>query len=227
MKLKIILFSIPILFITGCTTIVTKGEAFPKLYKEKPLSILVLPPINSTTAADANDFYLTTIAEPLSNVGYYVFPIEIVSNVMVNEGIYDSETLLDTDPSMFNKYFGADAVLFTKIIKWDTSYTVLSGSVTVHIQFELKSAHSGELLWSYNEAVTVDTTGDNDVGGGAGLLLAILETAITTAVQDYVPIAKQVNVQVLNTIPFGKYHPQHDLDKDLQSVQSSKTNNIK
>ena len=227
MKLKIILFSMPILFITSCTTIVTKGEAFPKLYKEKPLSILVLPPINSTTAADANDFYLTTIAEPLSNVGYYVFPIEIVSNVMVSEGIYDSETLLDTDPSMFNRYFGTDAVLFTKIIKWDTSYTVIAGSVTVHIQFELKSAHSGELLWSYNEAVTVDTSGDNDVGGGAGLLLAILETAITTAVQDYVPIAKQVNIQVLNTIPFGKYHPQHDLDRDLGSVNTSKTNNIK
>ena len=44
---------------------------------------------------------------------------------------------------------------------------------------------------------------------------------------DYVPIAKQVNVQILNTIPFGKYHNSHNKDQALGIVNKSKTNNKK
>tara|TARA_Y100001970_G_C14217497_1_gene850581 strand:+ start:1864 stop:2544 length:681 start_codon:yes stop_codon:yes gene_type:complete len=226
MKLKNILILTITLFVTSCTTnIVSKGEAFPVMYQESPLSILVLPPINLTTAADAKDYYLTTIAEPLSKTGYYVLPIEIVNQLLINEGIYDSETLLNTNPQIFNDYFGADAILFTTIKRWDTSYLVVAGSVTVHIHFELKSAHSGALLWSYNDSITIDTTGDNDIGGTTGLLLALIETAVSTAVTDYVPIAKQVNIQVLNTIPYGKYHSGHNTDQTMGIVNKSKTKN--
>jgi hypothetical protein len=43
-----------------CQTVqVTKGEAFPKMYGEKPASILVVPAINLTTAADAAAMSLT------------------------------------------------------------------------------------------------------------------------------------------------------------------------
>jgi hypothetical protein len=40
----------------------TKLEAFPKMYSERPSVILVVPPINETmTAADAKEYYSTTI----------------------------------------------------------------------------------------------------------------------------------------------------------------------
>ena len=200
------------------SSIINKSEAFPDMYDEKPLSILVLPPLNSTTAADAKDYYLTTVAEPLSQVGYYVFPIEIVNEVMKNEGIYDSEELLNIDPTKFREYFNADAALFTNILVWDTNYKVIAGSVTVHIEFLLKSTHTGSILWSYNEAITIDTSGDN-----SNILVSLIQTAIKTATQDYIPIAKQVNWRVLNTMPFGQYHLNHDLDQEVQSVNKNKT----
>lgn len=71
----------------------TKQEAFPKMYSEKPLVILVLPPINQTTAADAKEYYSTTIAEPLSYEGFYILPIEVTNDILKNEGIYDSELI--------------------------------------------------------------------------------------------------------------------------------------
>ena len=41
-------------FMLACgPKLTTKKESFPNIYDEKPLSILVLPPINMTTAADA------------------------------------------------------------------------------------------------------------------------------------------------------------------------------
>jgi len=225
MKLKKIILILTLILLNSCATFVTKGEAFPNMYDEKPLSILVLPPINESTAADAKEYYSTTIAEPLSFAGYYVFPIEIVNEVLKTEGIYDTELIVDIGPSKFREYFGADAVLFTKIIEWNTSYYVIGGNVKVHISFDLVSTRTGELLWSYNDKLTVDTTADNNnVGGAAGLLLQLAATAVKTATQDYIPLAKKVNQTVLRTIPFGFYHTLHDKDKDLQGVNTNKMN---
>ncbi|MFT5528657.1 MAG: hypothetical protein ACI9C0_000316, partial [Alteromonadaceae bacterium] len=48
------LFLLFLMLLSGCqTTQITKGEAFPDMYNEKPTSILVVPAINLTTAADA------------------------------------------------------------------------------------------------------------------------------------------------------------------------------
>ena len=225
MKINIIILILSLIIINGCATIITKGEAFPKMYEEKPVSILVLPPINESTAADAKEYYSTTIAEPLSSTGYYVFPIEIVNEVLKQEGIYDTELIVDLDASKFKEYFGADAVLFTKIIAWNTSYYVVGGNVKVHIAFDLVSTNTGETLWSYNDKLTVDTTADdNEVGGVGGLLLQLAATAVQTAAQDYTPLAKKVNTTVLKTIPFGIYHTKHGTDQSLTGVEKKKMN---
>ena len=57
------------LLVSGCANYTTKGEFAPNVYDERPKAILVLPPINNSTAADAKEYYITTIAEPLSNSG--------------------------------------------------------------------------------------------------------------------------------------------------------------
>ena len=225
MKIKSIILILSLIILNGCATIITKGEAFPKMYQEKPVSILVLPPINESTAADAKEYYSTTIAEPLSFAGYYVFPIEIVNEVLKQEGIYDTELIVNLDASKFKEYFGADAVLFTRIISWNTSYYVIGGNVKVHIAFDLVSTKTGETLWSYNDKLTVDTTADdNDIGGAAGLLLQLAATAVQTAAQDYTPLAKKVNITVLQTIPFGIYQTQHGTDQSLTGVEEKKMN---
>ena len=225
MKIKSIILILSLIILNGCATIITKGEAFPKMYQEKPVSILVLPPINESTAADAKEYYSTTIAEPLSFAGYYVFPIEIVNEVLKQEGIYDTELIVNLDASKFKEYFGADAVLFTRIISWNTSYYVIGGNVKVHIAFDLVSTKTGETLWSYNDKLTVDTTADdNDIGGAAGLLLQLAATAIKTAAQEYTPLAKKVNTTVLKTIPFGIYHTQYGTDQSLTGVNKKKMN---
>ena len=225
MTVKSVIIILSLTVFIGCATTISKGEAFPKMYKEKPLSILVLPPINESTSPDAKEYYSTTIAEPLSFAGYYVFPIEIVNEVLKREGIYDTELIVDLDASKFQEYFGADAVLFTRIIEWNTFYYVVGGNVTVHIAFDLVSTKTGELLWNYNGKLTVDTTGDgNKVGGAAGLLLQLAETAIKTAAQDYTPLAKKVNTTVLTTIPFGFYNAQHGTDQSFTGVKIENVN---
>lgn len=204
-----------ILFLMSCTKYVTKEEFAPKMYSEKPLSVLVLPPINNSTAADAKDYYTTTVAEPLTNSGYYVCPIEIVNDILQQEGLYDTETMMNVPVEKFREYFGADAVLYVTIEKWDTQYMITSGSVTVKAACELKSTISGETIWFYDEEVSVNTSGSSGgLPGLAGFLAAVVTTAVNTAAQDYVPVAKDVNKKIFTAMPFGKYHKEFGNDKE-------------
>ena len=215
-------------FIIGCAPKITKQEFAPKMYTERPLSILVLPPINKSTAADAKDYYLTTIAEPLTNTGYYVYPVEIVTDILKQEGLSDTETMLGVPAGKFLEYFGADAVMYVTILKWNTSYLITSGSVTVQLECELKSTRTGETVWYYNDEVSVNTSGDSGGAGGlAGLLIQAATTAIKTAATDYVPIARDANAKILLAIPFGKYHKEFNTDMKQKIELKRKTDEAK
>lgn len=226
-KLTSLILFFLLLVIVGCApkhNYVTKGEKIPLMYQEHPVSILVLPPINQSTAADAKEYYSTTIAEPLSLFGYYVFPIEVTSDILKMEGIYDTELLLNTPPQKFKTYFGADAVLYTTIEKWNVTYMVIASNLTVAINCVLKSTASGETLWQYRGVVVVDLSGGSQSSGGiAGLIVKAVATAVKTAVVDYVPYAKRANYRALNTIPIGKYHGMHGKDMDVKFIEQDLT----
>ncbi|MCP4763660.1 MAG: hypothetical protein GY870_17955, partial [archaeon] len=199
----------------------TKSSEFALMYEEQPLSIVILPPMNESTAADAKEYYSTTIQEPLAYTGYYTFPYPITSEILKMEGIYDTELLVDLPLSKFKEYFGADAVLFTTIKKWDLSYMVIASSLTVSIDCSLKSTTSDQVLWTYIGTVVVDLSGGNSGGGLAGLIVKTVITAVNSAVADYVPYARQANYRALYSMPYGKYHPQHNKDQNIEFIDQT------
>ena len=203
--------------ITGCasTQFVSKQEAFPGMYDQKPTSILVIPAVNDSTAADASDYYSVTIAPTLSQYGYYVMPIEVTNQLLRNEGIQDGRQLLGVAPQKFKEMFGADAVLLVNITELDSNYYVVGGNVVVGISCELRSTSTGETLWASKARRKINTSGDSNSGG---LIGAIIATAIKTAMQDYMPVARQANNIALATLPLGKYHPSYNLDGEWRNV---------
>jgi len=195
----------------------TKLEAYPAMYDDrKPLSVLVIPAINNSTAAEATDYFNVTITEPLSNVGYYTMPVEIVKDIFLKEGIVDSTMIKGLPTTIFKKNFGADAVLFVTINKWDKQYIVLAGNVTVSMDYVMLSTETSEIIWQYSATQTIDTTAES-----SGFIIAdLISTAITTATTDYVPIAKQANFQAFTALPHGGYSDQHGLDGN-QSISTT------
>ena len=205
--------------ISSCSglPIQTKADAYPAMYDDrKPLSVLVIPAINNSTAAEATDFFNVTITEPLSNVGYYTMPVEIVKDIFQKEGIVDSTMIKGLPTSIFKKNFGADAVLFVTINKWDKQYVVLAGNVSVSMDYVMLSTETSEVIWSYSATQSIDTTAESS----GFIMLDILSTAITTATTDYVPIAKQVNYQAFTALPHGGYSDLHGLDQE-QSISTT------
>ncbi len=218
-----VLVLLAVVLLTGCGTNITKEEFAPKIYTERPTSILVLPPINKTTAADAKEYYSTTVTEPLANDGYYVFPMEIVNDVLQQEGLYDTETMLNVQPQKFKEYFGADAVLYVTIEKWNTSYLITAGSVTVKAACELRSTLTGEVIWFYDDEVTINTSGDSGGQGGLlGFIVSAVSTAIKTATQSYVPLAMQANEAIFKALPYGKYHKEFNQDHKMKIKKKDK-----
>jgi hypothetical protein len=211
---------VPFLFIIlliGCTgaQFETKKEAFPAMYDDRqPLSIVVVPAINNTTAVEASNYFNVTITEPLSNFGYYTMPVEIVRDIFLKEGVVDSTMIKGLPASIFRKNFGADAVLFVTINKWDTTYAVLAANVVVDLEYVMLSTDTNEIIWQYSASQVVDTTAD----ATGFILMDILSTAVKTAVTDYVPIAQTANYQAFVALPHGQYSKLHRTDMDENVV---------
>ena len=131
------------------------------------------------------------------------------------EGIYDTELIKGIPLAKFREYFGADAVLFTIIKKWDVSYVVIASTLTVSIDCELMSTKTDQQLWKYNGTVVVDLSGGNTGGGLAGLVAKAIIAAASTAMADYVPYAKQANYRAFSSLPYGRYHPHYQVDQSM------------
>jgi hypothetical protein len=207
-----------ILVICGCAETQMRKDAFPEMYtSQQPKTIVVVPAINMSTAADAGDLLNVTVAQPFSDQGYYVLPMPIVQNIFQQEGVIVGEQVRQIPVSVFRDNFGADAVLFLTIKEWDKNYIVISANVSVAIEYELVSTDTGEKLWGYDEKIVLDTSGSTGF-----ILTDLIATAITTALTDYVSVAYQVHGVALGSMPVGSYHPQHGKDGEVKAVLKSK-----
>lgn len=199
------------IILSGCAAVPsgTKQSAFPAMYTDaKPASMLIVPAINQSTAANAPDLLNVTVTQPFANHGYYVMPVAIVSDIFKREGIIEGDQVKGIPASAFKQNFGADSVMFVTITEWDKNYIVIAGNVTVGMEYVLLSTTTNEVLWSYSQKIVVDTSGDSS----AGIIGAIISTAIATAATDYVPIAFKVNETAAGALPFGQYHPRAGQD---------------
>lgn len=211
---KILLITVLLMFASGCAQTTTKRLAYPDMYGNgKPVTILVIPAINESTAADAGDFLNVTVTQPFSNQGYYVLPMPIVTDIFQREGIIEGTQAQGIPTSLFRENFGADAVLFMTIESWDKNYIVIGGNVTVGIEYVLLSTNTNEVLWSYEQQIVVDTSGSS-----GNILADLITTAVVTGVTDYVPVAFSVHAAAMKAMPFGGYHPRSGADGEVKSV---------
>lgn len=219
-RAAILVFVVSSLILSGCAEMATKRDSYPGMYNDnKPVSLIVVPAINETTAADAGDLLNVTVAQPFADHGYYVMPMPLVNEIFRQEGILEGSQVKGIPAKVFKENFGADAVLYLTINSWEKSYIVIGGNVSVGIEYVLISTQTNEVLWSYQQMVVIDT------GSSSGnILVDIVATAIKTAVTDYVPIAAQVHNRAVMAMPFGGYHPRSGLDGEIKSVNVSAKN---
>lgn len=195
------------ILLCGCATAPPQQD-LSQFHAEDPRSILVVPATNQSVDVNAPDYFLATISEPLAERGYYVFPVNMVRSVLSNDGLSDANLVHQGDPRRLGQMFGADAVMYITIDQWNAKYVILSTKVTVALDYVLKSAKTGQVLWRNHQVMVYQPQGSS-AGGLAGLVADAIAAAITKAAPNYIPLAQQANALAIdgavNGLPLGPH----------------------
>jgi hypothetical protein len=194
---------------SGCVT-ARPAKDLGKLVAARPRSILVVPVVNNSMDVTAADYFLSTVPVPLAERGYYVFPVNLVKRLLEDDGLADASLVHSAPPEKLAALFGADAVLYVAIQRWEAKWILLSTQVTVELTYTLRDAKTGAVLWEEHQARQYAS----DSGGG--LIGAVVNAAITKASPNYMPLARQANLVALAYpgpgFPCGPYRPEYGQD---------------
>ena len=221
---KYIILGLIALMMSSCAHQITRGEQYPKMYEEKPLSIVIMPPINQTEHVEAKDYFYTTLYAPLCEKGYYVYSPMLTMEMFQSESAYDAELFLEKDLSQFRNVLGADAAMFTIIKSWKRNNVL--GELTAGVEYILRSTITGETIYRREGLINVDTS----INGGfsaIGALVGLIATAVNTAATDKVVAGRKCTAFVLSDMPVGKYSSMHNQDQKQPAGKSYVTATVK
>lgn len=189
----------------------TRAELYPKMYEEKPMTLLVMPPINNSNNVEAKDLLYTSISQPLAEAGYYVISPHLAMEIFKAESAYDAENFIDQNVGVFGKVFGADAVIFSVIDVWKKK----GFGIETKLTYIVKSTHSNEVLFDRTCDLYLDLSDNNNYGGGLiGALANLAVSAINTALTEHIIAARKCNEFIFNDIPQGKYRAEYLKDQE-------------
>ena len=201
----------------------TRSSLYPKMYEEKPVTLLVMPPINNTANVDAKESLYTSISRPLIEAGYYVIPPTLAMDVLRQESAYDAELFLDRPLRQFHDFFGADAVVFSVIEDWAKQ------GIGIHtkIRYFIRSTVTDRVLFDRTCDLFLDLTPDSGNTGVLGALVDLAAAALSTALTDHIEAARKANYYIFRDLPSGKYDDLYLKDQDFRAEPSNVTKHVK
>jgi len=204
-------------FFQGCAT-APKPKDYSAFRAAALRSILIVPVVNRSVDVNAPDYFLSTLSIPVAERGYYVFPVNMVKQLLQENGMSDADLVHQAAPVKLCSLFGADSVLYVSIERWDAKYMVLTTQVTVDFDYKLRDCKTGDLLWAERKGM-VYSPQQSQSGGSplANLISMAVSAAVAKAAPNYMPMAHQVNGQVFAYpngpgLPAGPYLPEFQKD---------------
>lgn len=215
----------------GFSSNLTRGQLYPGMYEEKPVTLLVMPPINNSANVEAKELLYTSISRPLAEAGYYVIPPTLAMAVLRQESGYDAELFIDRPLKQFHEFFGADAVVFSVIESWAKQGL----GINTEIRYIIKSAITDQILFDrtcdlYLD-LSVDSNENSDDKKKEQSLLAVLidvaAGALNTALTDHIEAARKANYYIFRDLPVGKYDNLYLQDQDVSADPRNVTKHVK
>lgn len=187
------IFVLATLLLTGCVTIPPKD--YTAFRQHQPRSILVLPPQNLSTDINAGYSVLTTTTRPLSELGYYVFPVAMVDQFLKENGLPTAAEMHGAPLDKLHEVFGADAVLYITVEQYGSKYQVFSSNIVVAARAKLLDCLTGTILWEGRVMV--------NSAGQSGLLEALVTQVINKLTDSAHQSAILASYQLLTPVDQG------------------------
>lgn len=202
MKLtKLAVVSVALLLLSGCLTM-PKAHDYSDYRAAAPASILVLPPINNTTEVIAPYGVLSQVATPISESGYYVYPVAVVEQTFKNNGLTVANDIHAIPVQKLREIFGADAALYMTITEYGTSYAVIMSETRVSIEATLVDIRTGTVLWQK----TATASSAEGRGNQSGLLGALVEAAVSQVVETVADTGFDISAITSNRLFSAETH---------------------
>lgn len=175
-----------------------RGEVEREVHFERvPRSILVLPPLGETPAAQAPCQWLASITQPLAERGYYVFPVVVVGAILAQDGSPTPREMHGVPLEDLRRRFGADAVLYATLEEWVTSYGLLTSETRVSVRARLVDAETGAELWQGEGTAVDDAKSGNQNGLGGMLGTALVSQGPLEALDPAPALARRANREMI------------------------------
>jgi hypothetical protein len=201
------------LVVAGCAT--APPTDYTNFRAHRPRSILVLPPLNESTAVEATYGYLSTVTFPLAEMGYYVFPVAEVDQFLKENGMPTAGEMHQIPLDKFREIIGADAVLFTTLVQYGSKYQVINSKTEVNVKGKLVDTKTGITLWEGTGIAREDSGGSGNII--ADLVAAAVTQAINSSADSAHDVSRAANANLLmlknRGILYGPYHPEYDKEK--------------
>lgn len=167
------------LLLGGCVTPPTYD--YSAFRQNRPASILVLPPVNNSTAIEASHSLMSWTTQPLAESGYYVLPVTLVEETFRQNGLNSPAEIAEVSPARLREIFGADAALYIQIRQYGTVYRVIQSESVVTADARLVDLRSGALLWNGTASAS---SAENRGNSQAGLLGLLVEAVVYQIVEN-------------------------------------------
>lgn len=197
-----------------------KKDTYSALYREKPLSVLVLPPINRSVKVEAKEAFYSSLSAPIAQRGYYTMPPLLAMDILKEESAYDSELFLGQSTKKIGEVFGADAVLFTTIHNW--TKVSIAQCIRVKIEYQMISTATDEVLFHRIGDITVNTS--VNTGNAIGNIVASI---VVTALSKEIIAGQRCNLYTFSDLPAGKYHADFGQDGEKKAQRKVFKANVK
>lgn len=149
-----------------------------------PKSVLILPPKNSTPEVIAPYSVMSQLAAPIAESGFYVFPVAVVNQTFVSNGMTVADDIHNIAPAKLKEIFGADTALYVTIEDYGTSYVVLSSETRVTVTASLVDLQTSAMLWTGAATASSAEQQNASSGGLVGMLVQAAVSQIFETVTD-------------------------------------------
>ncbi len=186
-------------FVMGCAG-GAHHSVVPDYKSKSPRSIATLPVLNETVSLKGPEIFQPLLQKKLSQKGYETPAIAFIDERLKEKEIREAGQVNTLTPQELGKLLGVDAVLYSAVTDFSTTYLLAYASMTVGGRFWLVDTQSGEKLWESDHQVKETKLGLDSK--------SIQDTLSFAALQSYQPFVEKLVDASLLTLPNGpRYTP--------------------
>ncbi|MGN0916257.1 MAG: DUF799 domain-containing protein [Succinivibrio sp.] len=226
-----------VVFLNACHSSKITTMDYGPLIESDPKSILVMMPVSNSNDIKAGPAVLSSTVIPLSEKGYYVFPVTVVNDTFNHNGVTTSEQMREVPLAKLKEIYGADAVLYIDVLRYDTVYEVIDSVATVHVKAHLVDTNTGTSLWGPYDLSVNNEDRDSSSNIFAKLITTVVKHVVNNVSDVGYDLSRNNAYQLYSSNLYlkknkqhisllnGKRSPQYRKDPDYQLYMKQKGSN--